>query len=289
MILKIKNSFSCAKTEYLKWLLSTRMIILLIVVIFIHSFAIQPLLQNAALMNDKLSILEPFVAVANSSLLILILPITFLTMIADFPKIDTNTVFSIMRTGRYSWLTGQIIKLVMMAATFLAVIFAGTVIPLLARASFSLRWSRTVTEFAKTFPEKSGNFGSSLLQANLYNQMSLSEAAVKSFLLVFVYLIILGLILLGFSLIKRKTLGFVLCGAVISLGTAFYSIRSILMWLLPMANSITWLHFTRYFEQPVVSMRFSVVYLISFTALLIAFCYVSIEDFNYDNVAEITT
>ena len=288
MLQSIKNSFSCARTEYVKWLFSTRMITMLVIVVFIQSFAIDPLLKNAELMNDRLNVLEPFIAVANSSTLILILPLAFLTMIADFPKIDTSTVFSIVRTGRYSWLTGQIIKLVMMAVTFLFVILAGSVIPMLPRGIIGTQWSRTVTDFLKVFPERTGNFGASLLPQNLYNQMSLPAAAVKSYLLVFAYLMILGLILLSFSLIKKKTLGFVLCGAVISLGTAFYSIKSILMWAMPMANSIVWLHFTRYFDQPIVSMDFSVIYLTAAIAILTAFCYVSIGDFNYDNVSEIT-
>ena len=288
MLQIVKNSFACARTEYVKWLISTRMIIMPVIVIFIQSFALDPLLKNAELMNDRLNVLEPFIAVANSSTLILILPLAFLTMIADFPKIDTSTVFSIVRTGRYSWLTGQIIKLVMMALTFLFVILAGSVIPMLPRGIFGTNWSRTVTDFLKVFPERTGNFGAKLLPANLYNQMSLPAAAVKSYLLVFAYLMILGLILLSFSLIKKKTLGFVICGAVISLGTAFYSIKSILMWAMPMANSIVWLHFTRYFDQPIVSMDFSVIYLTAAIAMLTAFCYVSIGDFNYDNVSEIT-
>ena len=125
------------------------MIIMLVIVIFIQSFALDPLLKNAELMNDRLNVLEPFIAVANSSTLILILPLAFLTVIADFPKIDTSTVFSIVRTGRYSWLTGQIIKLVMMAVTFLFVILAGSVIPMLPRGFFGANWSSTVTDFLK--------------------------------------------------------------------------------------------------------------------------------------------
>jgi len=288
MGLSVKKSFSAARTEYVKWLFSTRMIIMLVIVVFIQSFAIAPLQKNAELMKDTLNIFEPFIAVANSSTLILIIPLTFLTLIADFPKIDNNTVFYIMRSGRYSWLTGQIIKLVMMAVTFLFVILAGSTIPMLWQGHLSSEWSRVVTDFVKEFPEKTGNFGATLLPGNLYNQMTLPSAAIKSYLLVFAYLMILGLILLSFSLIKRKTLGFVICGAVISLGTAFYSIKTILMWTMPMANSIVWLHFTRYFSQPIVSMSFSVIYLTVLIAILIAFCYVSIGDFSYDNVSEIS-
>lgn len=283
----IKKSFSCAKTEYVKWICDARMIILAVLVIFIYSFAIEPLLANAELMNEPLNILEPFIAVSNSWAILLIIPLVFLTLIADYPRIDTNTVFYIIRIGRLNWLLGQIIKLVFMAVSYLAVIFLGAVIPMLSKGFWYNGWSNVATGFVKMFPEKRGNFGVQLLPENLYNQISVFKAAVQSYLLVFAYMMIIGLLLLAFSLIKRKTAGFVLCGAIISLGTAFCSIKTSLMWTMPMGNSIIWLHYTKYFKEPVMSMGFSAIYLTAFIAVLLIFCGISIHKFNYDNVSEI--
>ncbi|MBR4622573.1 MAG: hypothetical protein IKO44_03445 [Ruminococcus sp.] len=285
--LNLKQAFSCARTEYIKWVCDARMLILGVLLIFIYNFAIEPLLKNAEEMGEPLNILEPFIAIANSGAILLIIPLVFLTLIADFPKIDTNTVFYIIRVGRVNWLIGQIIKLVMMALSYLAVIFAGAVVPMLDKGFWYNGWSNVATKFASRFPEKRGNFGVQLLPENLYNQLSVFDAAIQSYLLVFAYLMILGLLLLAFSLIKKKTAGFVLCGAVISLGTAFCSIKTGYMWTMPMANSIIWLHYTKYFRQPVVSMQFSVIYLCTFVAALILFCVTAIKKFNYDNVAEI--
>ena len=285
--LNFKQAFSCARTEYIKWVCDARMIILGVLVIFIYTFAIEPLLKNAEEMGEPLNILEPFIAIANSGAILLIIPLVFLTLIADFPKIDTNTVFYIIRVGRMNWLLGQIIKLVMMALSYLAFIFAGAVIPMLSKGFWYNGWSNVATQYAVRFPEKSGNFGVQLLPENLYNQLSVFSAAIQSYVLVFAYLMIIGLLLLAFSLVKKKTMGFVLCGAVISLGTAFCSIKTVLMWSMPMANSIIWLHFTKYFRQPVVSLGFSIGYLCTFIAMLIVFCVAAIKKFNYDNVAEI--
>ena len=285
----LRQCFACAKTEYIKWVCDARMVILGVLLIFIYNFAIQPLLQNAEKMNEPLNMLEPFIAVANSGAVLMIIPLVFMTLIADFPKIDNNTVFYIMRIGRKNWLTGQIIKLVMMAASYLAVIFVGSVVPMITRGFWYNGWSNVVTNFKNVFPEQSMNFGVQLVPENLYNQLTVFEAAVKSYLLVFAYLMIIGLILLALSLIKHKTLGFVSCGAVIALGTAFCSIKTSLMWTMPMANSIIWLHFTKYFRVPEVSITFSVVYLVTFVAALIIFCYIMIGRFNYDNVSEIAS
>lgn len=283
----LKKAFACAKVEYVKWVCDARMIILAVMLIFIYSFAITPLLENAKLMGERLNLLEPYIAIANSEAIVLIIPLVFLTLIADYPKIDTNTVFYIIRVGRMNWLVGQILKLLFMAVSYVFVIFAGATIPMLGRSFIGNNWSRVATEFARKFPDRSHNFGVELLPENLYFQLPIYSAALKSTLLVLAYMLIFGLILLAFSIIKRKTAGFVLCGAVISLGTAFCTIRTTLMWTMPMANSIIWLHFTKYFKDPIVSIQYSVVYLSVFIAMLLVFCVVAIHRFNYDNVSEI--
>lgn len=276
-------------TEFVKWVCDARMVIVAVLLIFINNFAVSLLTNNAELMGEPLNILEPFIAVANSEILILIIPIVFLTLIADYPKVDTNTVFYIVRIGRANWFVGQVLKLVFMIVSYLAVIFLGTVLPMLSKGFWYNGWSNVATGFVKMFPDRRGDFGVALLPENLYNQLSVFEAAVKSYLLVAAYLMIIGLILLVFSLFKRKTLGFIICGGMISLGMAFSAIRTNLMWTMPMANSINWLHYTKYFKKPIMPMSFSVIYLLVLIAVLLVFGGIAIGKFNYDNVTEVAS
>lgn len=285
----LKQAFSCEVTEFVKWVCDARMVIVAVLLIFINNFAVSPLTNNAELMGEPLNILEPFIAVANSEILILIIPIVFLTLIADYTKVDTNTVFYIVRIGRANWFVGQVLKLVFMIVSYLAVIFLGTVLPMLSKGFWYNGWSNVATGFVKMFPDRRGDFGVALLPENLYNQLSVFEAAVKSYLLVAAYLMIIGLILLVFSLFKRKTLGFIICGGMISLGMAFSAIRTNLMWTMPMANSITWLHYTKYFKKPIMPMSFSVIYLLVLIAVLLVFGGIAIGKFNYDNVTEVAS
>ena len=267
----LKQAFSCAATEFVKWVCDARMVIVAVLLIFINNFAVSPLTNNAELMGEPLNIL------------------VFLTLIADYPKVDTNTVFYIVRIGRANWFVGQILKLVFMIISYLAVIFLGTVLPMLSKGFWYNGWSNVATGFVKMFPDRRGDFGVELLPENLYNQLSVFEAAVKSYLLVAAYLMIIGLILLVFSLFKRKTLGFIICGGMISLGMAFSAIRTNLMWTMPMANSITWLHYTKYFKKPIMPMSFSVIYLLVLIAVLLVFGGIAIGKFNYDNVTEVAS
>ena len=285
--MNLKKAFFCAVTEFIKWITDTRMIIIAVLLIFIYTFAQEPLLSNAELMNEPLNVFEPFIAVANSGVILLILPLTFMTLIADFPKIDTSTVLYIYRTGRVNWLLGQIIKLIMMALSFITVIFLGSVIPMIPKGFLADIWSNVATGFSLMFPERSGSFGVRLLPENLYNQLSVYDAAFKSYVLIFAYLIIIGLVLLFFSLVKMKACGFFVCGGMILLGTALCSIKSSLMWIMPMANSIIWLHYTKYYRAPVVPIWFSVFYLCLIIIILLLGCFSAIKRFNYDNMSEV--
>lgn len=282
-----RSVFRAAWLEYIKWVADPRMLILPVLMIFIYSLAIEPLTANAQVMGERLNLFEPYVAVMNSPVVILILPLTFMALTADFPRIDTNTVFIISRMGRTRWLCSQLMKLAMMAFSYLLAVFAGAVIPVMLTAEASTKWSRVVTGFAEMYPELSGNYGAGLIPKNLYYQFPVLGAAALSFLYVFLYLIIIGLVLLTFTVWKRRTAGFVLCGLTVSLGAATFAISSGLQWIFPMSNALIWVHKTTVLRQGIYPMTASVAYLIAVPVVLAVLCFFGVKRFNYDNITEV--
>lgn len=280
-----KNSLSCAWVEFVKWIVDARMIIVLCLCVFIYSFVVEPIKANAELMGEPMNALEPFIATLNSGMVLLIIPLGFLTLISDFPKIDGSTIFYIFRIGKKSWLCGQILRLFMMTAAYILAIFAASVGGVVTSGFTGAEWSLVATKFASEFPEQSGNFGVLLLPENLYNQVTLPTAVIESTLFVIAYLFSLGLILLAFSIAKRKTAGIVVCGLVIALGAALCSINTKLMWTLPMAHSIIWLHYTEFLREPIFPVFYSAVYFAAIIAAALIFCAVSLKRFDYDIIS----
>lgn len=281
----IKNSLSCAWVEFVKWIADARMIIVLCLCVFIYSFAVDPIKANAALMGEPINLLEPFIATLNSGMILLVMPLGFLTLISDFPKIDGSTIFYIFRIGKKSWLCGQILRLIMMTAAYILAIFAAAVAGSAADGYIGGEWSDVATKFTSEFPEQRGNFGVLLLPENLYNQMSLPTAVIESTLFVAAYLFTLGMILLAFSIAKKKTAGIVVCGLVIALGAALCSIRTSIMWVFPMAHSIVWLHYTEFLRKPIFPIFYSAIYFAVLIAAALIFCAVSLKRFDYDTVS----
>lgn len=280
-----KNSLSCAWTGFTRWIVDARMIIVLCICIFIYSFVVEPIKTNARLMGEPINVLEPFIATLNSGMVLLIIPLGFLTLISDYPKIDGSSILYIFRIGKKSWLCGQVLQLLMMVATYILAIFTASVAGVITSGFTGREWSLVATNFASEFPEQRGNFGVLLLPENLYNQMTLPVALIESTLFVIAYLFSLGMILLAFSVTKRKAAGIIACGLIIALGSAFCSINTKLMWTLPMAHSIVWLHYTKFLRKPIFPIFYSVIYFAAIIVASLIFCMVSLKRFDYNTIS----
>lgn len=275
----------CAWSGFAKWVTDSRMLIVLCICVFIYSFVSVPIQSNADMMGETANIFEPYLATLNSGMVLLVSPLGFLALISDFPKIDGSTVSCLYRVGRKNWLYGQVLQLFLMVGFYILAIFAASVLGALSFGHAGTQWSVVATGFASMFPEQGQNFGCQLLPPNLYNQLPLMTALAESTLLVAAYLLSIGMILLAFTIARIKPAGIIVCGLLIALGSALCSINAGQMWLLPMAHSVTWLHYTEFLREPVVPMYASALY---FAAILLGAFAVSralVGRFDYDAIA----
>ena len=275
------------RIEYGVWLSNARMAILLVLLVLIHSLAVQPISDAASEMGVAKNLLEPLAALSNSPLLLLLLPLGFLILIADFPRMGGGFLMQLYRTGRRNWVLGELVELCGAAATYLLAVVAGTLLCSLPGQWYvGAGWSPVATEYAFLYEGSTARTIQSLLPMNLYQQMSVTEAIWRSYLLLFLYLVLSGAVLLFASLLRWKFLGLCLDGALMLSGTGLVMLNADSMWLLPCAHALTWVHYTEYFEQPVVPFWCSVVYfgvgilLFSAGALVLGGCR------NFDSILE---
>lgn len=267
--ISIRKIWSVAQTEWLKWVCNSRMIIIPVLTAFIYSYAITPLLERSEKMGEPLNILEPLIAVGNSQMLTLVIPIVFLTLMSDFPRTDGSTVFMISRTGRKNWMIGQMLFGALSAVTFLAVIYVICTAFLTGKAFLANGWSMVAKRYNVVFPDERFAFASELLPENLYNQMTPFSAVIQTYLLLFLYLFMLILVMLLFRQRKLKAGGFLAVSGIIGFGGLFTSIKASFMWCFPMANTIVWLHYTEIFRKEVFPVSYSYIYFAVFIAVLV--------------------
>lgn len=253
-----RKIWGVARTEFVGWITNPRVIILGILLIFIKTLAIDPLAARAEKFGDSMIVFEPYIAVGNSGALTLFMPLVFLVLLSDYPKLGGNSMFFISRTGKKSWLFGQILFLIMAIATFITAILAASM--LFSGGHFGTEWSEAVRKYIARFPNEAYNFDSQLLPSNLYNQIPMMTAVWQTSVFLGAYLLVLSLIIYLLKMLFGNSSG--LAGAifVMLLGTVTTSIYSPIKWAFPTANTIIWLHYEEILSEPIYPMWASFLY-----------------------------
>ena len=278
---KIRGVFAVARCEYVKWLTNPRNIIFLVLIIFAKTLAIDPLVKRAAEYGGKMSLLEPFAAIGNSGILVMLLPAVYLVLMSDFPKFDGNSTFYISRTGKLTWLFGQLLFALLSIVTFILAAFLMITLFSLASADFSFSWSECTRFYAARFPDKMYTFASQLLPSNLYNQIPLISAVIYTVTLLTMYLLLITEILMIFRLLSCKSVGLFASFGVIAFGTATCAIKAKAMWFFPMSNTIIWLHYTEILREPIVPIWYSYAYFGVIIIVLLIVCVILAKRANF--------
>ena len=243
---RIRAVWGTAQSEYIKWICSSRMLIFLCALIFIDQFAVKPLVEISKQTGVKLGLFEPFIAITNSDVLLMIMPIVFITLIGDFPKNDGNMLFCVQRTWRVNWLLGQMLFLVMSSLTFMLGVILSTFLAAAGYLQWSEQWSATVTDYSRLFPENADSVAANLIPENLYYQYVPLRSAGNSAVLIFLLLLVCGLIMLVFAELRQKLLGVGINVFLLLAGGAAIYLETPIRWAFPCCNAIVKTHFTKF-------------------------------------------
>lgn len=256
----MKEILCIAKTECVRWVRNSRIILFFMMLLFIQNLIVQPLLQCSTVMQEKLSCFESFLALGNSGTVVLIVPLFFLVMMSDYPERSSFDLFYQIRCSKRTWFWGQVLFGAAAALGTVLLLLLGSVLLSLPRSTWMLHYSRAVTRYSVRFPERSGDYVLSLIPANLYNQISLTKGLLHTSCLLFLYLFSLALILLLASICQRKTIGVAGDAVLILIGTISCAINASWRWIFPMAHTIVWYHWKEYLSEAVCSLGKSYLY-----------------------------
>lgn len=267
-----KIALHISSLEFNKWFRSSRLIILAVIAVFIQVQIVNPLSQCVELMGEPVSIPEGFLALSNSGLILLILPLLFLVLIADFPQKDGAHLFCQIRCSKKSWVTGQILFAAKSSLFLLVFLFAITCILMSKCGSWQWDYSHAVTHFAATYPDQSSSYIVQLVPGNLYQQISFGMALLHSACLMYLHFMMIALIILLCFLCHKKLTGILINAALIILGTITCEVKMNTMWLFPLSHTISWVHYQEYLNEMLFPMWGSYLYLAAGCAGLMIAC-----------------
>lgn len=286
MLHRIKpfSIWNIAKGEYIKWITNPRIITVGILLVFIHSFAVQPMLQHANKYGEPLNVLEPFLAVCNSGMMVLFMPVVFILLISDFPVMGSNTLLTVQRTGKQNWFWGQMLFVVMSIISYIAVIFLGCI--LMSKGKIQDTWSDTIALYNSRFPEEAHGFVSKLLPPNLYNQMSILDSLAYTIVLLSLYLLMIALILCLMKMLYLRTMGIFSVIAICALGAATCALQIPAQWLFPTSNALIWLHYQELLREPITPISRSLLYFIIGDIILLTANLFVVKKIQYRNIEQ---
>ena len=285
--MSIRKMLLHARMEYLLWLTNPRLSIFLVILVLIHSLVIQPLHEASEQIGYPFHLLEPIVALCNSTLILLILPIGFLILLADFPRMDHGFLLQLYRVGRLNWVLGELMYLCIAAITYLLGVIIGTMLCSLPYVPIvGSNWSIVATDYTAILKDDALKTVAMLLPGNLYHQMGPMDAVMGSCFLLFLYLTLMGTVLLATSLLRIKFLGIATNASLLLVGTGFVVLDSSWMWAFPSAHALTWVHFTPYFRVPVCPLWTSWLYFSMGAIIMIVLAILIAKERSFDSILE---
>ena len=278
--------FRVAKNEYVKWITNPKMMILLVMLIFAYDYVILELTEAADKMGEKLQFLEGFIGISNSQLLLMIIPIVFVGLMGDFPRVDGNAMFYIHRVGKINWLLGQIVFAMMTCATYLVILLGFCILTFLGRSYIGNTWSEITTKYYIFAPNDYGSIVANLTTGRLYNNLPPIHAGLHILALMFLFLFFISMMLLASFVCKIRVGGIVAVTGFLCIGNVLAYMENNIRWLFPTAHAILEIHFDEIYKEPILDIRISYLYYLFFIIICFLIAYLRIDNYDFSKIQE---
>lgn len=279
--------FHVAKNEYIKWIHNPKLIILLVMLIFAYDYVILELTTAADKMGKELQVLEGFIGISNSQLLLMIIPIVFVGLMGDFPRINGNAMFYIYRVGKMNWLMGQMFFSIMASITYLIVLLGFSIVSIWGRGFFDNVWSDITTKYYIFAPNEYASIVANLTTGRLYNNLLPLEAVFHILGLMFLFLLLISMLLLVGFLCRARTVGIVVTTGILCVGNVLAYMENNIRWFFPTTHAILEIHFDEIYKRSIMDMRLSYLYYIMILMVLFIVAFVRVDKCDFSKIQEL--
>lgn len=285
--LSFRKIWSVCRTEYVKWVMNARMIMFVALIVFVYDYVIRTIMENGEKMGEPINIIEPFIAIGNSALLLFIMPIVFLALISDFPKSDGNSMFYMIRTGKVNWFLGQTLFAIVAGISYVGAILGISCLVVMKNAFIYNEWSDVVYLYYKYFPNDYDNVILDLITDRLYNNLTPLQAFTHTALLMLLMVIMTALIQLLSFAYNRKMVGLLINICLLCMGIGTTLFEGSLKWVFPVSNAVAWMHYDRVFKKPIVPIINSYLYFIIIIVVLLVWNIIAIKKYDFSKVRDL--
>lgn len=234
---KLKQVFIIGTQTYREWFLNFRNIIILLVLFFLGNYTVAPLVNLSKQVDVPMNVFEPFIANMNSQFVVLMVLAAFLVLISDFPRMEGNNGYFLIRTSRVVWLAGKLLFALLAVLTYIAALVAALTVRVLEVAFYSEGWSYIMRDYFTKYVDLGFNNDTvCIVTDSLFNNFTAFEGFWYTIILLAAMLFMLCLIMMIANLINKKMIGIVTNLGLIVLGFVLAFSGSRIACILPVGN-----------------------------------------------------
>lgn len=250
-----------------------KMLIVLLILVFMMDNGAIALKNNCQTVNVPVGVFEAFIMFCNHWFYYVFFAMGFIWFLADIPRVDSNKLFQIYRAGKSAWLTGEILHIGIVAFFYTALLLLVSIIGLIPFFFIGNIWSDFVFYFDQKYkdivPDSLKTVPKEVFKYERYPY----TIAIHCFLLAFLTLLVLGTIVLLFSIIGKKAIGLVINMCSIGFMVLFANYRVKIMWLSPTSHGVLALHHISILKELTIPLYWSYLYFLVVETILLVLCY----------------
>lgn len=208
---RIKQVFYMTKTTFLEEWHNKRVIMGFLLGMALFGYWLNYFLQYALDIGEPVNILEAFIVVEHHHKSILFLIAPWLLIISDAPFIKRNTYLSLCRSSRKKWDVAMLQYIMIQALLYVVSIAVVSVAASSFCGFFGNMWSSPVYNLAMDNGNYLGvKYNISFSWANVMQAMTVPQAFMITFILLYLYLVLVGFLLYVCNLLLKGIYGILL-------------------------------------------------------------------------------
>ncbi len=276
---KLKQVFLIARCGLYNTFTNTRMIIPPLLIGFIYDNGVRRFVDSAQSVQAPIGMFEPFILCMNNWKYTVVFLLGFIFVLSGIPRVNNEFCFFIHRADKLIWLFGEIVNVFLSSLLYLSLLF---LVCLAGGASYSYPgnvWSKYVVDYELVYKGKTSY--SITIDDSVFRYDLPFKTALNTFLLMLLCLVVLGSIVLLFSILNKKIIGLLLSVLFIGFMVIFSGYRSWWMWFFPTSHGVISLHHIYIYRSEMVGLGFSYVYLLTTFIILSLISCLMLKKKNY--------
>jgi hypothetical protein len=214
--MNIKSIFLCSIINYKKWVVDVRIYTLFILILVFNIWNFSGVYEYARMVGFGVS---PWIFphILNTPVVMPIYGCFALLLFSDAPFMDRHTPFLMARTGRISWIWGQIFYIILTSLLYTILNYVITVISFLPYIDFTRDWGKVIRTLAMnpTSAYEKGIQLTVIMNDSIVTSFSAMEATLLSLGLFFLVTLFMGIIIFSLNLIVGKMSGIITAGILV--------------------------------------------------------------------------